>query len=288
MKRLKGSSSAASMDAKSLLAEADLLKARCDMFQTSIAALMHFLKAFALDVAEIRSDRFKEQIQQLAERFQEAEKPKRLALEFEDEKEKILNFIECQQTYIKDRETELRDIIDLLTKAMANLNVENREFYQRINEQSEKIIEISHLDDIKRIKNALKLEVDQMREIVNLKQDQEHRQIRLLAGQVQSLQSELEQARSKAMTDGLTGIYNRQALNDYLAERIERNQVMNSDLSLMMIDIDDFKKINDKYGHLIGDRVLMAVAQKCKNAIRGDDFLARYGGEEFTIVLECA
>jgi diguanylate cyclase len=61
--------------------------------------------------------------------------------------------------------------------------------------------------------------------------------------------------------------------------------MVHADFSLMMIDIDNFKQINDKYGHLIGDRVLVALAQKCHGAIRGDDFLARYGGEEFTIVL---
>jgi len=56
----------------------------------------------------------------------------------------------------------------------------------------------------------------------------------------------------------------------------------------MMIDIDNFKQINDKYGHVIGDRVLVALAQKCRTLIRSEDFIARYGGEEFTIILEGA
>ena len=60
---------------------------------------------------------------------------------------------------------------------------------------------------------------------------------------------------------------------------------MNTDLSLLMLDLDDFKKINDTYGHPIGDQVLVAFCQKCRNSIRGDDILARYGGEEFAIIL---
>jgi len=52
-----------------------------------------------------------------------------------------------------------------------------------------------------------------------------------------------------------------------------------------MLDIDDFKKINDKYGHQTGDRVILAVISKCRQSIRGEDFLARYGGEEFAIIL---
>jgi diguanylate cyclase len=66
---------------------------------------------------------------------------------------------------------------------------------------------------------------------------------------------------------------------------IERSRVMNNEFSLLMLDLDDFKKINDTHGHLIGDRVLVAFCQKCRNSIRGDDVLARYGGEEFAIIL---
>ncbi|MBI5897039.1 MAG: diguanylate cyclase [Desulfobacterales bacterium] len=275
-------------DIRSLTEKVSANQEKCDVYLRSITVMLHFLKAFALDVQEIQSDRFKQEIEELNERFQAAEKPKRQELHFEQRKEHILNFIDRQHAYIKDREKELRDIIDLLSRAMSNLNVENREFYQRINHQGEKIIKISALDDIKKIKNALKVEVDQMRDIVALKEDQEHRQIRLLAGQVNTLQTELEKAREKAVTDALTGVYNRQALDDFIAERVDRGHMSDAEFSLLMIDIDNFKQINDKFGHPIGDRVLVALAQKCRTSIRGGDFLARYGGEEFTILLEGA
>ena len=54
---------------------------------------------------------------------------------------------------------------------------------------------------------------------------------------------------------------------------------------IMMMDLDDFKQLNDTYGHVVGDRVLMAFANKCRQLVRSDDFLARYGGEEFTLIL---
>ena len=263
-----------------------MFQERCDMFMRSISAILDYLKAFALEIEEIQPERYREDIQELSESFQSEERPKRLELEFENRKPRIQAFIERQRDYLKDREQELRDIIDLLAKAMANLNVENREFYQRINLQGDKFIDISALDDIKKIKSALQNEVEQMREIVHLKQDQEKRQINLLANQVDALQNELESAKAKAMTDGLTGIYNRQALDEFLAERIERSEAGNGDFSVLMVDIDNFKQINDKYGHVIGDRVLVALAQKCRGLTRGDDYVARFGGEEFTIILE--
>lgn len=247
--------------------------------------LLFFLKEFALDITELQSERFKQDVDELGEHIKTQPRPKRLELDFERYKEKFRTFIEHQNSYLKDRELELRDIINLLTKAMASLNVENLEFYQRVYDQSEKMIEITRLDDIKKIKAALKQEVDRMRETVDLKRDQERRQFQKLAGQVDTLRQELETAKNKSMTDGLTGVYNRQAFDDYLKDTIERSQVMKTDFTLLMMDLDDFKTINDTYGHLIGDRVLVAFATKCRNAIRGDDFIARYGGEEFAIIL---
>jgi diguanylate cyclase len=96
---------------------------------------------------------------------------------------------------------------------------------------------------------------------------------------------ELENTKTKSMTDGLTGVYNRQAFDETLTEMIERSRVMDADLGLLLLDLDDFKKINDTYGHLMGDQALVAFCQKCRGFIRGDDILARYGGEEFAIIL---
>jgi diguanylate cyclase len=268
-----------------LIQKNTLLQEKSDVFLRSIEAMLHFLKSFALDLTEIRSDHFKKMVDGLAQQYASHEKPKRIELDFERQKEKILSFIEHQHNYIAEREKELRDIIDLLTKAMASLDVENREFYHRVYDQSEKMEQITLLDDIKKIRSALQFEVTQMREIVDLKKDQDRRQVQLLASQVDSLRQELEKTKTKSMTDGLTGAYNRQAFDDTLKDLMVRSRVMNSDLSLLMLDLDDFKKINDTYGHLIGDRVLVAFSQKCRKSIRGDDVLARYGGEEFAIIL---
>ena len=143
-----------------------MLQEKTDVFQRSIEALLHFLKSFAMDLSEIQSDRFKELIDDLAQRFSSVEKPKRIELDFERQKENILSFIDRQHRYLADREKELRDIIDLLSMAMASLDVENRDFYQRVYDQSEKMEQITLLDDIKKIKSALQFEVTQMREIV--------------------------------------------------------------------------------------------------------------------------
>ncbi len=90
----------------------------------------------------------------------------------------------------------------------------------------------------------------------------------------------------KVHFDQLTGIYNRRYLDERLSQLVKTLSRAGGKLSVMMIDIDFFKKYNDAYGHDAGDKCLIAVAQALSNGIsREDDFIARYGGEEFTAVL---
>lgn len=86
--------------------------------------------------------------------------------------------------------------------------------------------------------------------------------------------------------DSLTGVYNRRYFNMRLMEEVERAKKFGLMFSLLMIDIDHFKKVNDTYGHLVGDAVLREIAQILQSCIREIDFVARYGGEEFMIILQ--
>jgi diguanylate cyclase (GGDEF)-like protein len=94
-----------------------------------------------------------------------------------------------------------------------------------------------------------------------------------------------EQYRRHASTDPLTGLLNRRGLEDLgvrLAQRLSRE---GKDLTLLMVDVDHFKRFNDEHGHQAGDYVLFAVAQLLKNGLRPTDVVTRYGGEEFTVLL---
>jgi diguanylate cyclase (GGDEF)-like protein len=88
-----------------------------------------------------------------------------------------------------------------------------------------------------------------------------------------------------AITDGLTGLYNHKHFQERLSEEFQRVERIPHSLSLMLIDIDHFKKINDSYGHPTGDAVLAKLAATLRKTLRGIDVLARYGGEEFAAVL---
>jgi diguanylate cyclase (GGDEF)-like protein len=88
-----------------------------------------------------------------------------------------------------------------------------------------------------------------------------------------------------AFLDSLTGVKNRTAFDSNFSREIELNRRKNSELSVIVMDIDLFKRINDQYGHAVGDLVLKQVAKAAEASIRSSDALYRYGGEEFVVVL---
>lgn len=91
--------------------------------------------------------------------------------------------------------------------------------------------------------------------------------------------------RQMSMVDGLTNLYNRAWLNDFLPQLVASAQATGQPLSLIMLDIDHFKKFNDSHGHLQGDQALRTAAQVLIGALRPTDFAVRYGGEEMMVVL---
>lgn len=88
--------------------------------------------------------------------------------------------------------------------------------------------------------------------------------------------------------DPLTGVYNRRYLQTILEREVEVARRQRAPLSVVMVDIDHFKSVNDRFGHHIGDRVLQQVAKVCGRSVRASDWVCRYGGEEFAIVLPSA
>lgn len=101
----------------------------------------------------------------------------------------------------------------------------------------------------------------------------------------QAMQQQNQLLQKLSITDGLTGLYNRTKLNTILAEQLARFRRHHRSFCLLMIDVDYFKNINDKLGHIIGDKILITVASVLLKSIRTIDYAARYGGDEFMIVL---
>lgn len=112
--------------------------------------------------------------------------------------------------------------------------------------------------------------------------EEANEQLRVHVEEIEHLQVEL---REQALHDPLTGLYNRRYLSETMEREIKRMEREKNALSIIAMDIDYFKKINDTHGHQVGDKFLMEIASLLKKRVRGSDFICRYGGEEFLMVL---
>jgi diguanylate cyclase (GGDEF)-like protein len=94
-----------------------------------------------------------------------------------------------------------------------------------------------------------------------------------------------DQVQRQAMTDSLTGAFNRAFFTQNLRAELNRAQRLGYSVGLLMVDVDDLKRVNDRHGHLAGDDLLRMVVEGLRTATRETDWVARYGGDEFAVVL---
>lgn len=105
-------------------------------------------------------------------------------------------------------------------------------------------------------------------------------------GELSLIESQkLENMLERAIVDGLTGLYDHDTLITLLGKELERARRHSEDIGLLMLDLDDFKQINDEYGHQKGDEVLVRTAEIMRETVRTMDIPCRYGGEEFAVIL---
>jgi diguanylate cyclase len=110
-------------------------------------------------------------------------------------------------------------------------------------------------------------------------------QLKASMREIEQLHEHLKAVRTESLTDPLTAVANRKSFDDGLAKAITEARANKAHLSLLMTDIDNFKKFNDRFGHVTGDQVLRLVAMTLKGNVKENALAARYGGEEFAVVL---
>jgi len=172
----------------------------------------------------------------------------------------------------------------------------NEQLREHVGDLQNSVQEAADLDGLK---NVLESRLEGLLGTMDEHQKQRDQREQEVASRLQSLASRvatmeqeaigfrahLEEQRQKALIDTLTGLPNRAAWNERLDQEIDQLQKSRSSLLLGILDLDHFKRINDGYGHLAGDKVLKIVATQLKRHLRAADFLARFGGEEFVILL---
>lgn len=186
---------------------------------------------------------------------------------------------DVDQASLKQSQADLMEVIAKLAGSTSLAEAQVHQFDQTLRHSEQELVDSSSSLDA--IVSYLLVSTQAMQASMEVmkQQMQSSRQ------EINALQVRLESALEEALYDPLTGLINRKGLAIAINNLLLSVETSHSFPSLLMLDIDHFKKINDTFGHLFGDRVLKVIGDSLKNQIKGKDTAARYGGEEFCILL---
>jgi len=252
-------------------------------------ALLHVLHLLVENISELALDDkyLQGQIAILVDLTQQPLDLRRL----DDVERRLKEVIYKQGTlkkYLHDAQDRLKAMLATFVDRLADFSETTSAYHDKIERCAERI---SKASDIGQLSDVLG-EVMQETRTIQLSTQRSRDELRELRRrveegekEVQRLRHELEQTSDMIRTDALTGALNRKGMEDALEREVARAVRHEAPLCLGLLDIDNFKKLNDTYGHQVGDRALVHLASVVKDTLRPQDTLARYGGEEFLILL---
>lgn len=198
----------------------------------------------------------------------------------------------CQQLFIRHiASSDQRDIdetriaigsaLNAMAEQLKDWNSSSSQFCQTLDRCIEKLDGDPTMAEVKEIAATISREAVNVRDVnLRIKDSLHH-----LTDELSSLRQDVDRLGSEAITDQLTQTANRRGFDIALKEAIERASREGTECAMIVLDIDDFKRVNDQFGHQVGDKILRFVASTMNKCIRGNDTLARYGGEEFAVIL---
>ncbi len=170
---------------------------------------------------------------------------------------------------------------EVLMNALDQASDSTSDFGASLNNANKELLSATGSDQIKQVVQKLITATKEMESKTEALEDR----LAVSRQRIDVLHDTLETVRTESMTDALTGIANRKRFDETLAQEVNAANETKEPLTLVIGDIDFFKKFNDTFGHQTGDQVLRLVAFSIRETVKGRDLAARYGGEEFAVVL---
>ncbi len=247
--------------------------------------LLDLMSAHAPDDAALKAHEFRARLDRLRQTLRAERDARTLADLSHQIAEECGAFLDLTRAYRSDREAELIDIVNVLREVIDAVRGDSLHFENELVRSTTAMGRMVDIEDIRELKRALSREVLTLRQTVAERQTNEARHYATLTSRMQLLERSLVTARSEAVTDALTQLVNRGSFDVALREWVAQASQQDATFAVAMVDLDNFKRINDTYGHPVGDRVIIAMAHLLRGMAETGEVVSRFGGEEFALLL---
>lgn len=185
--------------------------------------------------------------------------------------------------HYRQKAGEVKEILLVMAHTAESVGERDQRCAVQINQVTERLQKIANLEDLTEIRASIENSAAELKVSIERMTSEGKAAMDQLRTEVTTFQARLEEAEEAAMRDALTGLRNRIAVEGQMERRIEGG----TGFCAAIVDIDRFKQVNDRYGHVAGDELLRQFASELKSACRSTDVVGRWGGDEFIILQDC-
>lgn len=242
--------------------------------------LLRGTEHFVLSTPDLDTPGFLDRLRRVAARLTGTAEMDELEAHRHWASESLSAFGQLQRRYLSEREDELWRLLNLYQEHQKVDGAQNKQFQDALKTVHDRMGNVVRLDDLRQVRERLENELQRATTLVEEKSRADEERAAGLTAQVRALEAALVSARHEALRDALTGVYHRGGFESQLEAALQTPAAC----TLAMIDVDNFKGINDSLGHLVGDQILRVSVELLSKVARPGDVIGRFGGDEFCIL----
>jgi diguanylate cyclase (GGDEF)-like protein len=257
----------------------EMLKAMCESYRASLTVM----GTSATQICPHIGEDFMHGLLNLRDRLSTEAAPEAVIETGKQVEEELIKFGESTSQYFQQTAHDVKEIMMIVAETTQSLGERDHQFAREFHEFAGQLAAIGNLGDLTKIRMSLGKSAQQLKSCVEKMVKEGEKSISQIRAELSVYQTRLDEAERVATQDPVTGVANRYKAERQIQYRIEHGR----NYSIVLFDLDNFKKTNDLYGHAAGDSLLRQFATELRSFFRSSDVVSRWGGDEFLVIVDC-